>query len=98
MSGPRNKLTDLNNLLFEQMERLLDDDLTDEELEREIRRSEAVTKTAGTIISNANLAFQTMKHLNEYGYGGGAVPVPEMLNGGNASNKQITATLSDGKK
>lgn len=35
---PRNKLTDLNNHLFEQLERLNDGDLEGEELEKEIKK------------------------------------------------------------
>lgn len=65
----KNTLTDLNNYLFEAIERLNDDSLSDEQLDREIKRSEAVQKVAGTIISNANLALQAKKHMDEYGKG-----------------------------
>ena len=63
----KNTLTDLNNYLFESIERLLDDDLSDEELEREIKRSETVQKVAKTIIDNGSLALQAQKHFSEYG-------------------------------
>lgn len=65
----KNTLTDLNNYLFEAIERLNDDELTDEELDREIKRSDAVQKVAKTIIDNGNLALQARKHLDEYGNG-----------------------------
>lgn len=65
----KNTLTDLNNYLFESIERLNDDELTDEQLEREIKRSEAVQKVAKTIIENGSLALQAKKHLDEYGQG-----------------------------
>lgn len=65
----KNTLSDLNNYLFEQLERLNDDELTEEELEKEIKRSETVTKVAKTIIDNGQLALQTKKHLDEYGQG-----------------------------
>lgn len=65
----KNTLSDLNNYLFEQMERLNDDDLDQESLEKEIKRSETVTKIAKTIIDNGNLALQVKKHLDEYGQG-----------------------------
>ena len=39
----RNTLTDLNNYLFETLERLTDDELTEEQLQKEITRSEAVS-------------------------------------------------------
>ena len=65
----RNSLVDVNNYLFEAIERLNDDELTDEQLEREIRRTEAVTKVAKTIVDNTNLALNIKKHLDEYGQG-----------------------------
>ena len=40
----KNTLTDLNNYLFESIERLNDDTMTDEQLEKEIRRSDAIQK------------------------------------------------------
>ncbi|MCP1103734.1 hypothetical protein NHH15_15150 [Lachnospiraceae bacterium PAL113] len=65
----KNTLTDLNNHLFEQMERLNDDSLTGEELEREIMRGDAMQKIAKTVIDNGSLALQAKKHLDEYGQG-----------------------------
>ena len=67
----KNTLTDLNNYLFEAIERLNDDGLTDEQLDKEIKRSEAVQKIAKTIIDNGSLALQAKKHLDEYGQGEG---------------------------
>lgn len=76
----RNTLSDLNNHLFDVLERLMDEDLTEEEMQREITRSQAVTSVAETMIHNGELALKTMQHLNEYGYGGGNLaPVPAML-------------------
>ena len=63
----KNTLADLNNYLFESIERLNNDDLTEEELEKEIKRSEAVQKVAKTIIDNGSLALQAQKHFDEYG-------------------------------
>ena len=65
----KNTLTDLNNYLFESIECLNDDSLSDEQLDREIKRSEAVQKVASTIISNADLALKAKKHMDEYGKG-----------------------------
>ena len=64
----KNTLEDLNNHLFEAMERLNDDDLTDEELNKELKRADGMTKVAGQIIQNAELAYKTMVHRAEYGY------------------------------
>ena len=52
----RNTLSDLNNHLFEQLERLNDEDLSEEQLDRELRRSEGMTKVAEQIIRNGELA------------------------------------------
>lgn len=65
----KNTLTDLNNYLFESIERLNDDTLDDAQLDKEIKRSEAVQKIASTIIANGSLALQAKKHLDEYGQG-----------------------------
>lgn len=80
----KNTLADLNDYLFETLERLLDDDLTEEQMQREITRSQAVTSVAETVIHNGELALKTMQHLNDMGYGtgkapGSLAPVPKML-------------------
>lgn len=80
----KNTLTDLNDYLFETLERLLDDDLTEEQMQREITRSKAVTAVAETVIHNGQLALDTMKHMNDMAYGTGKrdeylAPVPKML-------------------
>lgn len=63
----KNGIEDLNNYLFEQLEKLNDSDLSDEELEKEIKRSKAVTSVADTIIKNASLALDVIKIREEYG-------------------------------
>lgn len=50
----KNKMTDLNNHLFLQLEKLLDPDLSDDELKKEIARAGAVSSIAANIIQNAN--------------------------------------------
>lgn len=65
----KNTLSDLNNYLFESIERLNDDSLSEEDLEKEIKRSEAIQKVAKTIIDNGSLALQAKKHMDEYGKG-----------------------------
>ena len=49
----RNTLADLNNILFEQMERLQDDDLKGENLEIEIKKTKSIVDVASTVIENA---------------------------------------------
>lgn len=71
----KNTLADLNNYLFESIERITDDDLSDEQLEKEIRRSDAVQKIAKTIIENGHLALSAKKHVDAQG-GGQTVDLP----------------------
>lgn len=66
----KNTLVDVNNYLFEALERLNDDEMDIEMLEKEIKRSDAVTRVAKTIIDNTSLALDIKKHLDEYGEGG----------------------------
>lgn len=75
----KNTLGDLNNYLFETLERLMDDSLDPEQMEKEITRSKAVTAVAETVIHNGELALRTMQHLNEYRTDGSLAPVPKML-------------------
>jgi hypothetical protein len=49
----RNTLADLNNHLFAQMERLSDEDLTQDDLNKEIDRTKAITSVSTQIIENA---------------------------------------------
>lgn len=75
----KNTLTDLNNYLFEALENLTDGDLTEEEMQKEIVRSRAVTSVAETIIQNGELALKTMKLLNDYGIETPKESLPPML-------------------
>jgi len=86
----RNTMADLNNYLFEAIERINDDSLDDEGLEREIKRSEAVTNVASAIISNAETQLKAIKHMDEYGYTG-TRRMPDVL-----VDTESTLTISGG--
>ena len=77
----KNTLLDLNNHLFEQLERLNDEELAGEQLDRELKRADGMTRIAAQIIQNGELAYKTMVHMDEYGYDMKGVdrPVPAML-------------------
>ena len=56
-----NTLTDLNAKLFEQLDNLSKEGIAPDELENEIKRSEAMIKIAGVIIANGELALRAAK-------------------------------------
>lgn len=63
----KNKLVDLNNHLFLQLERLNDEELNGEKLEEEIKRSKAVGDIAKSIIANGELLLESKKYFDEMG-------------------------------
>jgi len=63
----KNKLSDLNNHLFAQLERLSDEDLSREEIEKEASRGEAIVAVADQIIRNAALQIRAAELAAEYG-------------------------------
>jgi hypothetical protein len=62
----KNKLSDLNNHLFEQLERLNDDDLKGESLTAEVIRSQSMCNVAGQIIANGRLVLDAAKTADEF--------------------------------
>lgn len=64
----KNTLQHLNNDLYEQLERINDDDLKGEELETQLKKTKTITKIAGTIIQNNKLILDGIKQLSEAGY------------------------------
>ena len=55
MNMKKNKLTDLQDHLFELMEKLNDDDLKGDDLDQEIKRSDAFSNLAEIAVKNAAL-------------------------------------------
>ena len=76
----KNTLVDLNNILFEQLERLNDDSLSDEEMEMQLKRTDQIVKLSEKIISNGELAFKAIQNKDKY-YGAGGKQLPPMLEG-----------------
>lgn len=75
----KNTLSDLNNYLFEQLERINDDSLTPEQLEVELKKTDSIVKVSDQIIRNGELAFNTMRHLDSHGYNADNRKIPPML-------------------
>lgn len=62
----RNKITDLNNHLFEQLERLNDEAVQGEQLTVEIERARAMTGIASQIVANGQLALKAIEVKDKY--------------------------------
>ena len=87
----QNSMTDLKNYLFEQIERVNDDSLDDEGLDRAIKRSKAVTETAKTIVEISKTQLDALKYATEeLGIETNPKAVAQMLIGDNA--------MQEGKK
>lgn len=57
----KNKLSDLNNYLFAQLDKLGDPDTQGDELKAEIERSKAMSMIATNIIGSAKITVDAMK-------------------------------------
>ena len=71
----KNKLIDLNNHLFCQLEKISDDDIKGDKLQEELARSKAITGIAAQVINNAKLALDAHKSIND----GLIKSAPEMI-------------------
>ena len=74
----KNKMTDLHNHLFAQLERLSDEELKGDGLKEEIERSKAVTAVAREIIANGSLVLKARMAIQDREIG---EEVPPMLEG-----------------
>ncbi|MDT2848790.1 hypothetical protein P7H60_06415 [Vagococcus carniphilus] len=76
----RQNLSDLNGYLFEQLDRLNQDDITQQQLDTEVKRAKSINDTARNIVENAKTvlaatkAFDTTENMNA------DVEKPKMLN------------------
>ena len=75
----RNKLADLNDHLFMQLERLNDDDLTGDKLKQEIERAKAMAIVSAPIIESAKTTVAALK----------------MVQNGGVSAEQVKGILPD---
>lgn len=63
----KNKLSDLSDHLFAQIERLGDEDLDAERIESEAKRADAIVSVADQIIRNADLQLKAVTILANHG-------------------------------
>lgn len=71
----KNKLSNLNDYMFMQIERLSDESITPEELEKEIARGKAINDIAKTVVDNARLVLAAVKARDD----GLITVVPEVI-------------------
>ncbi|WP_434778486.1 hypothetical protein [Neisseria sp. Ec49-e6-T10] len=77
----KNKLNDLNDHLFAALERINDEDLTEDELALEIKRSKAVSAISNSIVANAQLVFDAHKFTHENNNSKRPLALPTLLGG-----------------
>ena len=78
----KNKLSDLNNHLFAQLERLGDEDLTPDQIRAEAQRAEAIVAVSAQIVRAADLQLKAVQVISECG--DEFKPLAPMLTGGGA--------------
>ncbi|QQA43929.1 hypothetical protein [Pelagovum pacificum] len=63
----KNKLTDLNDHLFAQLERMSDEAMSTEQLEQETKRATAIVSLSDQIIEGQKLRLQAAKLFADHG-------------------------------
>lgn len=63
----KNRLADLNNHLFAQIERLGEEEMTAEQIETEAKRADAIVSVADSIVRNAELQLKAINILAVHG-------------------------------
>jgi hypothetical protein len=81
----KNRLCDLNDHLFAQIERLADEDLPPEKIDQEHKRAEAMVGVADQILRTAAVQLQAAKMVSDFD---GADPRPYLV----MMEKPVTGT------
>jgi hypothetical protein len=63
----KNRLSDLNDHLFAQIERLSDENMTPEQIDAEAKRGAAIVGAADMILRQASLQVQAAKVMSDHG-------------------------------
>jgi len=71
----KNKLTDLNDHLFAQLERLNDEEITPEQTKLEVEKAKAISIVAGQILKTSKITLDAMKLVNNGIFSMDDVPV-----------------------
>ena len=83
---PKNKMSDLNNHLFAQLERLAVENLTTEQIESEVKRTDAIVSLADQVSRNADLQLKAAKLYAEHG--AAVLPHLPQIGSGKGSEKE----------
>lgn len=63
----KNRLQDLNDHLFAQMERLSEEGIAVEQIEAEVKRTDAIVAVSDQIIANANFHLKAAQLIAQHG-------------------------------
>ncbi|MFV0411448.1 MAG: hypothetical protein ACK5LJ_17650 [Paracoccus sp. (in: a-proteobacteria)] len=63
------KIKELNNILFDQLNRLNDKDLNSDELKNEAIRAKAIADVSSKVLETAHITIEATKIINEFGVG-----------------------------
>lgn len=63
----KNKLCDLNDHLFAQLERLSEEGLSPEQIEKEVQRTDAIVSVSEQIVRNADLQLKAVQVIATHG-------------------------------
>lgn len=63
----KNRLSDLNNHLFAQLERLGEEGLTAERIDQEAKRADAIVALSDQLVNTARLQLQAVKIIADHG-------------------------------
>lgn len=90
----KNRISDLNDHLFAQLERLSDEDLTAEQLEREVERAKAIAGVSSQIIGAAALQFKAAELVAQHGRGLVDM-IPESLTGRRIEHRKSERPMTE---
>lgn len=91
----KNKLTDLNDHLFAQLERLSDEALDQEGLDREVQRTNSIVSISEQVINNAQVALNAAELVAKHGCGNWEDMLPNVE--GKPKPPKALMDFSDGK-
>jgi len=95
----KNSLCDLNDHLFMCLEGLMNDELSEKEMDKQIKRAQAVNNIAKSIIQNGKTQIEALKLREEILGNAGKGELPEMLVPKNTSTgKYLTDDNGGGVK